>query len=192
MKPRQGQSPITRSDGPLQMTSYAALLQQVKSRIREAQTRAVQSVNAHLIGMYWEIGRLLVERQAAEGWGAGVLRRLAGDLRNELPEVNGFSERNLKLMTQFYRQYPGLSAIGQPPVAQLPAPPEPPSVRHQKRLVAEYALKGVEKAIGVSQYRLTRSLPRQLRSSLPTIAQIEQELSAKTPTRRPRKKRGQE
>ncbi len=46
----------------------------------------------------------------------------------------------------------------------------------KKRLVAEYALRGVSKAIGVSEYRLTRSLPKQLKGSLPTIEEIEKEL----------------
>jgi predicted nuclease of restriction endonuclease-like (RecB) superfamily len=55
-----------------------------------------------------------------EGWGAGVLRRLATDLKNELSNQQGYSERNLKLMTQFYREYPGLFEIGQQAVAQLP------------------------------------------------------------------------
>ena len=63
---------------------------------------------------------MLVERQKMEGWGAGVLRRLATDLKNELSNQQGYSERNLKLMTQFYREYPGLFEIGQQPVAQLP------------------------------------------------------------------------
>ena len=52
--------------------------------------------------------------------GAGVLRRLAADLMNELTNQQGYSERNLKLMTQFYREYPGLFEIGQQAVAQLP------------------------------------------------------------------------
>src|SRR5471030_749569 len=90
---------------------YASLLGQVKDRIRQAQTRAVLSANAEMIHLYWEVGRLLVQQQATQGWGAGVLRRLASDLHNELPEVKGFSERNLKLMTQFHREYPQLSEI---------------------------------------------------------------------------------
>lgn len=40
-------------------------------------------------------------RQRREGWGASVIPRLSGDLHNELPEVKGFSERNIKLMVQF-------------------------------------------------------------------------------------------
>jgi hypothetical protein len=59
------------------------------------------------------------QHEQEEGWGAGVIPRLSKDLRNDLPEVKGFSERNLKLMAQFYREYPELSAIGQQAVAQL-------------------------------------------------------------------------
>ena len=51
-------------------------------------------------------------------------------------------------------------------------------------------LKGMQKAIGVSEYKLTRTLPKQFRSALPTIEQIESELSAKPTGSRPRKKRG--
>jgi predicted nuclease of restriction endonuclease-like (RecB) superfamily len=46
----------------------------------------------------------------------------------------------------------------------------------KKRLVAEYALRGMTKAIGVSEYHLTRKLPKNLKGSLPTIEEIEKEL----------------
>ncbi len=88
------------------LTRYAKLLSEIKGRIQAAQTRAVLAVNAELIRLYWGIGRLLDERQAAEGWGAGVIPRLANDLRNELPEVKGFSSRNLDRMLAFARAYP--------------------------------------------------------------------------------------
>ena len=74
---------------------YADLLGDIKSRIREAQIKAGLSVNAEMILMYWDIGRMIHERQQEKGWGAGVIPRLAMDLRNELPEVKGFSERNI-------------------------------------------------------------------------------------------------
>ena len=98
---------------------YADLLGDIKSRIRQAQNRAVLAVNAELVRLYWDIGRLILARQQQEGWGAGVIPRLARDLHNELPELKGFSERNIKLMVQFYRCYPDAFLIGQPPVAQL-------------------------------------------------------------------------
>lgn len=92
---------------------YAALLIDIKQRIRHAQTRAVLAVNAELIRLYWEIGALIERRQREEGWGAAVIPRLALDLRNELPEEKGFSERNIKRMLAFYREYPDLEFVPQ-------------------------------------------------------------------------------
>lgn len=107
---------------------FPILLKEIKTRIQQAQTRAMLSVNAELVRLYWDIGGLIDARQQQEGWGASVIPRLARELRNELPEEKGFSERNIKLMVQFAHEYPGAfaprTAIRQPPVAQLPAVPE--------------------------------------------------------------------
>lgn len=94
--------------------SYADLLADIKQRIRTAQTRVMLSVNAELIRLYWELGQMLDARQKNEGWGAGVIPRLARDIRNELPEVKGFSERNIKRMLAFYREYAGVEFVPQP------------------------------------------------------------------------------
>jgi predicted nuclease of restriction endonuclease-like (RecB) superfamily len=48
----------------------------------------------------------------------------------------------------------------------------------KKRVLAEYALRGLDKPIGISEYELTRDLPEELKSALPTIEEIEAELSA--------------
>jgi predicted nuclease of restriction endonuclease-like (RecB) superfamily len=100
---------------------YAGLLSDIKQRVRHAQTRAVLAVNAELIKLYWGIGALIDSRQQQRGWGASVIPRLARDLHNELPEEKGFSERNIKQMLAFYREYPHL-AIVQQSVAQIGAP----------------------------------------------------------------------
>ena len=106
------------------LTLYRDLLGDIKTRVRQAQHRAALSANAEMILLYWDIGRLIAARQAAEGWGAGVIPRLAADLKNELPEQKGFSETNLKRMIQFNQEYPGLFSIGAQPVPQLPASPD--------------------------------------------------------------------
>jgi predicted nuclease of restriction endonuclease-like (RecB) superfamily len=49
--------------------------------------------------------------------------------------------------------------------------------KSRDKLVAEYALSDIHKPIGVSEYKLTHSLPNKLKSSLPTIEEIEKELS---------------
>lgn len=98
---------------------YAALLTDIKQRIRTAQIRTAMAGNTSLLILYWEIGGVLAKRQKKEGWGAGVLPRLAADLHSTLPEVKGFSVRNLKRMVQFFHEYPALFAIGPQAVAQL-------------------------------------------------------------------------
>ena len=102
-------------------SGYADLLKEIKARIAQAQARAVLSVNAELIRVYWDIGRLIDQRQRQEGWGAAVIPRLARELHNELPEEKGFSERNIKRMLAFYRAYPDPAVIVPQAVAQLPA-----------------------------------------------------------------------
>jgi predicted nuclease of restriction endonuclease-like (RecB) superfamily len=105
-----------------ELSLYSELLGDIKTRVRQAQHRAALSANAEMIRLYWDIGCMIAVRQEREGWGAGVLPRLAVDLKNELPEEKGFSLRNLKLMVQFYRAYPEHLAIGQRTVAQLMEP----------------------------------------------------------------------
>jgi predicted nuclease of restriction endonuclease-like (RecB) superfamily len=79
--------------------------------------RAVLSVNAELVRLYWDIGRMIDTRQQKEGWGTAVIPRLARELQNELPEEKGFSERNIKTMPAFYRADPDPDAIVPQPVA---------------------------------------------------------------------------
>jgi predicted nuclease of restriction endonuclease-like (RecB) superfamily len=117
------------------MMNYPALLNEITERIRQGQFRATMAVNAELLALYWDVGRIVAERRTAEGWGAKIIQRLAVDIRNDLPEIKGFSERNLKRMFAFYNEYKelqfrppalaqiaqdGSSSIGPPPVAQLP------------------------------------------------------------------------
>ena len=66
--------------------------------------------------------------------------------------------------------------------AQIKAPDDRPTIglllcRNQNRLVAEYALSGIDKPIGVAEYQLVRALPDPLDTSLPSIEEIEAELS---------------
>ena len=99
---------------------YPALLEGIKQRIHAARVRATLAANAELIRLYWDIGRAIDQRQQREGWGAGVIPRLARDIRNDLPEVKGFSERNIKRMLAFCRAYGDLSTIVPQAAAQLP------------------------------------------------------------------------
>ncbi len=127
----------------------------------------------------------------SDGWGSGVIPRLSRDLRSELPGIKGFSETNFNRTIRFYREYPALTPNLPQAVANLdraggskevPRPVESPSIgliqcQDKKKILAEYALRGMNKPIGVSEYVQTRALPETLKSALPRIEEIEEELS---------------
>lgn len=65
---------------------------------------------------------------------------------------------------------------------QLRHPEDAPTIglilcQEHNRILAEYALRGVDKPIGVSAFELTKALPATLQSALPSIEQIESELT---------------
>lgn len=84
---------------------YSELLQAVKDRVRSAQYAALKTVNKEMIAMYWDIGRMIVERQQGDTWGKAVVERLASDMREEFPGMQGFSSSNLWRMKVFYQTY---------------------------------------------------------------------------------------
>jgi hypothetical protein len=53
--------------------------------------------------------------------------------------------------------------------------------KSKNKTVVEYSLKDVHKPIGVSEYTLTQSLPKEYKSSLPSIEEIEAELEEPDP-----------
>lgn len=177
---------------------YRVLLGEIKARVRQGQRRAALSANAEMISMYWDIGRMIAARQEREGWGAAVIPRLSVDLKNELPEEKGFSERNIGRMIAFYRAYQILPQpvaklpahpVGEsnapdsdavkvpPPVAQLPEPAMLPILQRSVAQIPWGHNIFIHKPIGVADYELTRALPTEFASSLPSIEEIEAELS---------------
>ncbi|MBX7259446.1 MAG: PDDEXK nuclease domain-containing protein [Candidatus Hydrogenedentes bacterium] len=100
-------------------SGYQSLLATLKQRIQHSQVRAGLAVNRELVLLYWSIGREIVARQEAEGWGAKVVDSLSSDLRRSFPEMQGLSPRNLKYMKAFAEAWPD-EAIVQQLVAQLP------------------------------------------------------------------------
>jgi len=97
---------------------YAALLTEVKERVRAAQYQALRAVNKELVGLCWDIGRLIVARQSGKSWGKSVVERLANDLREEFPCVAGFSAQNLRYMRQLFMEYRGHTKL-QPLVGEI-------------------------------------------------------------------------
>ena len=119
------------------MKHYGDLLTDIKARIRQAQNRAIMAANTELVRLYWDIGRMVSAKQAAEGWGTAVIARLAKDLRSDIPDIKGFSERNVRRMIQFYKAYQNLFEIWPRSVAKLGGDMAEPEIR--PRPVAERA-----------------------------------------------------
>jgi predicted nuclease of restriction endonuclease-like (RecB) superfamily len=111
------------SDQPVKLTpaleGYADWLADLKTRIHTAQQRAALAVNRELVLLYWQIGQDILARQAAQGWGAKVIERLAQDLRAAFPDMKGFSPRNFKYMRAFAEAWPDAEFV-QEVLAQLP------------------------------------------------------------------------
>jgi predicted nuclease of restriction endonuclease-like (RecB) superfamily len=99
-------------------SGYGSMLCEIKERVRQARLRTVLAANASMVMSYWEVGRVILARQQAEGWGAKVIDRLSNDLRQAFPDMQGLSPRNLKYMRSFAAAWPE-EAIVQGALAQI-------------------------------------------------------------------------
>src|SRR3990172_4736119 len=97
---------------------YAEAVTEIKRRIQEERLRVVLAGNSAMVLLYWDIGRMILEKQDRAGWGAKVIDRLAADLREAFPEMKGWSPRNLKYMRAFAAAWPD-RAIVQEPLARI-------------------------------------------------------------------------
>ncbi len=52
-------------------------------------------------------------------------------------------------------------------------------VKENNKVKAEYALKDINKPIGISEYELIKAIPEDLKSNLPTVEEIENEMEEK-------------
>ncbi len=98
--------PVSKKADIADPNSYTKLFEQLKLDIKQTQLRAALSVTKELIMLYWRTGKILSEKVHYEGWGSQTMERLTRDLKNEFPDVSGFSLRNLKYMRQFAESYP--------------------------------------------------------------------------------------
>lgn len=110
---------------------YPHFLNDLKTRIRAVQVKALLSVNQEMIALYWQIGGDILERQRHEGWGMATVRQLSRDLAREFPSMTGFSPKNIWRMRAFYLAWNG----------------DPPKVAQAVRLFENIQVKHEESAI---------------------------------------------
>jgi len=99
-------------------SDYETFLAEIKERIRQSQYDALKAVNKELIKLYWDIGKMIVEKQKKYGWGKSIVENLARDLQKEFPGMRGLSSRNLWYMRDFYLTYKDKPKL-QPLVAEI-------------------------------------------------------------------------
>jgi predicted nuclease of restriction endonuclease-like (RecB) superfamily len=97
---------------------YNQWLGELKNNIHHSRLQTSLKVNSDMLILYWYVGKQIVEKIDAEGWGTKVIEQLSVDLQKAFPDMSGFSIRSLKYMQKFAITYPDL-LIMQQPVVQL-------------------------------------------------------------------------
>ena len=78
---------------------------QIVSMIQAARLRAYAKVNEELINLYYNVGKFVSQKVENAEWGAGVVDKLAQFIKENHPEIKGFTRRGLYRMKQFYEAY---------------------------------------------------------------------------------------
>ena len=108
MKNGKNNSPIIVSSHDVHLDSdYVQWIYDIKERFRNTQIKTAIKVNSEQLLFNWQLGRDLVMRKAEEKWGNGIVEQLSLDLRNEFPDIKGFSTTNLWYMKKWYMFYAG-------------------------------------------------------------------------------------
>jgi predicted nuclease of restriction endonuclease-like (RecB) superfamily len=82
--------------------SLQAQFAEVAELIRRGRKRALASVNTATIDTYWRVGEYISKKVERAEWGTGVVSRLSDYLAQALPDIKGFSDKNLWRMKKFY------------------------------------------------------------------------------------------
>ena len=93
---------------------YKHWLVELSQRYHRSQIKAAVKVNEEMLRFYWELGRDIVELHIEERWGTHVVKTLSADLRRQIPEISGVSERNIYYCKRFFKILPQVEAENTP------------------------------------------------------------------------------
>ena len=96
---------------------YIQWIKELSSRYRRSQIKAAVRVNEEVLRFYWELGKDIVERDAENHYGSKFYTNLSRDLKAEIQNASGLSERNLRYTKRFYLLYNKVVNILQQDVA---------------------------------------------------------------------------
>ena len=97
----------------MQEKEYIELLNEIKIQIVKSRVQAVKAVDTYMIGLYWNIGKLVLQRQQIYGWGKSVVDKLSFDLQSDYKDKTGFSASNIWRMRQLYSEYTQAKILAQ-------------------------------------------------------------------------------
>ena len=84
---------------------YSELFQGIVNVIKLSRIEAASSANEIIGEMYFNIGKMIKEKQDEYGWGKSIVEKLSVDLNSLLDGREGYSPQNLWFMRQFYQEY---------------------------------------------------------------------------------------
>ena len=84
---------------------YLKWVKELCKRYRQSQIKAAVKVNHVVLQFYWDLGKDICNKEAENKYGSKFYATLSRDLRNEIPDAEGLSERNLRYTKKFYQLY---------------------------------------------------------------------------------------
>lgn len=90
---------------PAQNKAYKVFVNEIAQVVQQSRTYAVSHVQRTTNLMYWEIGKLIIDRQNQYGWGKAIIENLSIDLQAKVGAGQSWSPRNLQFMRQLYEEY---------------------------------------------------------------------------------------
>ncbi len=93
--------------------SYIEFISDLKNHIKTARVKANLAVNYELVSLYFKIGKSILEKREAEGWGGKIIDKISQDLRCEFPKMKGLSITNLDYMRRFAAFVISQQAVGE-------------------------------------------------------------------------------
>ena len=91
---------------------------QIIEMIEKRKNNAYRKVNEELILLYLEVGKFLYELKENTNYGDKITTKASDFMKNNYPNIKGFTKRNIERMIQFYSTYKD-DEIATPLVTQL-------------------------------------------------------------------------
>ncbi len=84
---------------------YLQWVDELCQRYHNSQIKAAVKVNGELMHYYWELGKDIETKEAANKYGSGFYAALSRDLRHKMPDADGLSETSVRYAKRFYCLY---------------------------------------------------------------------------------------